>query len=104
MGSPFVDTTPDLFNAFFAIVGVLFVGAIVFGVVAVTRNWRAARDAGLDPLAAETQIAGRLYNSSLLADGRSPQERLSELEGLRANGLVDQAEYEQIRSRILGAL
>jgi hypothetical protein len=49
-------------------------------------------------------VAGRLYNSGALAGARSPQERLTDLEGLRAQGLVDQAEYERIRSRILGDL
>ncbi len=105
MPAPSLATsTPGFMDVFFVIFGVLFVAVIVFIVVAWTRNWRAARKAGLDPLTAQTQIAGRLYRSGALAEVRSPQDRLTELEGLRAKGLVDQAEYEQIRSRILADL
>ncbi|TPX03011.1 hypothetical protein FJ656_19440, partial [Schumannella luteola] len=35
---------------------------------------------------------------------RSVEERLAELERLRAAGLIDDAEYEQTRARILGSL
>lgn len=105
MPEPSIATSPPGFmGVFFVIFGVLFVAVVVVIVVAWTRNWRAARRAGLDPLAAQTQVAGRLYNSGALAAARSPQQRLAELEELRAKGLVAQAEYDQIRSRILADL
>ena len=92
---------------FIAIMGVfvlLFVGVVVVIVVAVTRNARAARQAGLDPLTAQTQLAGRLYASEALAPARPPEQRLAELEGLRSRGLVTPEEYQQARQRIIGSL
>lgn len=95
---------PGFMVAFIVVFVVVFVAGVAFAVVSWRRNWRAARQAGLDPLAAQTQVAGRLYNSGALVEARTPKERLAELEDLRAKGLVGQDEYQQIRSRILGEI
>jgi hypothetical protein len=90
-----------LLVVFFLLVGVLFVGFLVFLVVAGVRNKRALEAGGLDPLAAEAQLAARAANSGLLAPRRSLEERLGELDDLRARGVISAEELATARAKAL---
>jgi hypothetical protein len=86
---------------FFLLFGVLFVGILVFMVVAATRSKRALEAGGLDPLAAEAQLAARAANSGLLAPPRSLEARLAELDDLAARGVISAEELATARAKTL---
>jgi uncharacterized membrane protein len=90
-----------LLAVFFLLFGVLFVGIVVFMVVAATRSKRALEAGGLDPLAAEAQLAARAANSALLAPPRSLEARLAELDDLRARGVISAEELATARAKAL---
>lgn len=100
----------DLFGGGF---GYLFVGVlgvillvVVVGVISTVKRWRAAKDAGLDPLTADVQVLGRLHQSQMLAppDTRATTEqRLAEVEDLHRRGVITDDERAGARRRILGA-
>jgi hypothetical protein len=95
------------------IFGLIGVGLFV---VRVSMASRLARRAGLDPgdaamtsaLAqdglAATYVAANIAGKDRPADGRPVAERLRELDRLRAQGLVDDAEWAEQRKRILATL
>jgi len=103
---------PIFLKIFFAIFAVFFVVVLALIIVGMVKSWKAAKAAGLDPLAAEAQLAGKLAQSTLLqssaerssshvADVRT---RLDTLDALRGSGSVDEDEYRRQRERILSEL
>lgn len=90
----------------FVIVPVLIVIVVVVMIVMTVARYRAAKGAGLDPMAADIQLASRLNNSALLAPSSSQTvaERLSALEDLRRTGAISESEYDAQRRRILGTI
>ena len=90
-----------LVAVFFALFAVMFVSIVIFMVVAATRNKRALEAGGLDPLAAESQLAARAANSQLLAPRRSLEERLRELDDLRSRGVISDDEHAAARAKAL---
>jgi uncharacterized transporter YbjL len=76
---------------------VIFVLVVVVIIVSWVKNWRAAKRAGLDPLAIQGQLAGQLANSQLLQGSKSIEERLDELDDLHARGVISAEEYTEAR-------
>lgn len=104
------EAVPDLMGVFFVLFGVLFVGAVIFIIVVSVRNWRVAKQAGYDPLAMETQLAAQVGRSALLApagataassQAKSIEERLIELDGLHARGVISDGELAAARAKAL---
>jgi hypothetical protein len=79
----------------------LFVLIVVFIVISSVKNWRALKQAGVDPLAAQGQLAGQLANSDLLAGRQSTEDRLRELDDLRARGVINDEEHRAARAAAL---
>ena len=82
----------------------------IFIVRVYKRNAAAARQAGMDPLAMETQMYGKVYNSQLLNQGLNPEatqgqrpmaDRLEEVEGLYRTGAISAQERQSARDAIL---
>ncbi len=90
-----------LVAVFFALFAVMFVGIVIFMVVAATRSKRALEAGGLDPFAAEAQLAARAAGSELLAPRRSLEDRLRELDDLRSRGVISDEEHATARARAL---
>lgn len=80
---------------------VIFVTVVVVMVTSVSRSRRALRDGGLDPLAAEAQLAARAANSQLLAPRRPLEERLRELDDLHTRGVISTEEHAAARAAAL---
>jgi hypothetical protein len=80
---------------------VVFFLSLAFIVFIWIRNWRALKSAGLDPLAAQSQIAGQLANSDLLAGKRPTEDRLRELDDLHARGVISDDEHRTARAAAL---
>lgn len=94
---------PDvLVPVFLGVFAVFFVGVLAFIVASIVRSRRALQEAGLDPLAAQAQLAGRVANSSLLAPPTGVEGRLRELDDLRARRVITAEEYERARATALG--
>lgn len=90
-----------LLVAFFVLFVLMFVGVVFFMVIAATRSKRALEAGGLDPLAAQAQLAARAANSDLLAPRRPLEERLRELDDLRSRGVISEDEHATARARAL---
>ena len=86
------------FGVAFLILFVVVVGFIIFTWV---KNWRAFKQAGLDPIAAQSEIAGRLMNSELLAPEQTLEQRLGELDDLHARGVISDEEHRAARAKAL---
>jgi hypothetical protein len=87
-----------VFGVVFAIAFVAMVGFIVFVAV---RNYKASRNAGMDPFTLQTELAVRAANSQMLAPRLSREERLAELEDLLARRMITAEEHQQARMKIL---
>jgi hypothetical protein len=90
-----------LIVVFFVLFVFMFIGIVLFMSVAAARNKRALEAGGLDPLAAEAQLAARAANSQLLAPRRSLEERLTELDDLRSRGVISDEEHATARANAL---
>lgn len=93
-----------VFSFFFVVVVVFIIGVVVFMVVAITRRWAAVRREGMDPMTADVEMMGRLNRSALLAEDRSVEQRLAELDRLAEAGTISDEERAAARARILGEL
>jgi Short C-terminal domain len=106
------DGIPGVFVVFFVLVVVLGIGSTIWRVSAARRI---ARSSGLDPddatavtlldhdgLAATYLGAGLAHGGT--AAPQTTEERLAELDRLRAAGTISDAEYAATRQRILDAL
>ncbi len=85
----------------FVIFVIMFVGIVLFMALAAARSKRALEAGGLDPLAAEAQLAARAANSNLLAPRRSLEDRLAELDDLRSRGVISEDEHATARAKAL---
>lgn len=85
----------------FVIFVFMFVGIVLFMALAAARSKRALEAGGLDPLAAEAQLAARAANSNLLAPRRSLEDRLAELDDLRYRGVISEDEHATARAKAL---
>jgi uncharacterized transporter YbjL len=92
---------PVFAQVFIAGVMVLFVLIVVFVVISSVKNWRALKKAGVDPLAAQGQLAGQLANSELLAGKQSTEDRLREIDDLHARGVISDEEHQAARAAAL---
>ncbi len=90
-----------LLVAFFVLFVLMFVGVVFFMVTAAARSKRALEAGGLDPLAAQAQLAARAANSDLLAPRRPLEERLRELDDLHSRGVISEDEHATARARAL---
>ena len=101
-GTSFMETAANNFDvAFLATAAVIALGILsVFFMI--LRNYRAARRAGMNPLTLQTDPAAKLMNSELLAPASSAEDRLAELDGLLARGVISAAEHATARDRIRG--
>ena len=96
-----VGAVEVLIVVIFVIFVFMFVGIVLFMALAAARSKRALEAGGLDPLAAEAQLAARAANSQLLAPRRSLEDRLTELDDLRTRGVISVVEHAPARARAL---
>jgi hypothetical protein len=87
----------------FAVFAVFFVTVLVFAVTGIARSRKVLRQNGLDPLAAQAQIAVRLAQGPLGTRAPGLEQRLAELDDLHRRGVITTAEHEAARRTALGA-
>ncbi|QRQ79537.1 SHOCT domain-containing protein [Glutamicibacter protophormiae] len=80
---------------------VVFTLVVVFIIVVWVRNYRAAKNAGVDIFTVQTDIAAKASKSALLAPAQSKEDRLRELDDLRSKQLISAEEYAEARSKVL---
>jgi hypothetical protein len=106
-GSPVIDHGSQVFAGVGLVLGLFalfFIAVIGFMIFAVTRRYRAAKNAGLDPFAGDIQVMGKVANSAVLAPQITVEQRLAEVDGLLAAGTITAAEHQAARARILATL
>ena len=96
-----LDGAPILFLVFFGLVATLVLAGFVFTGYAMVRSFRAAKAAGLDPFASQTQLLAQAANSEMLAPRQSIEQRLAELDDLHRRGVITAAEHGAARSAAL---
>lgn len=82
----------------------LFVIAAIVSIIVGIRKFRILRRAGTDPFTVDAAVAAKVLQSDLLAGGRpvrSIEERLRELDGLRARGVITEEEHRDARAAVL---
>jgi hypothetical protein len=91
------------FEGFFALFVVLFVGAAIFSIVVGIRKYRILHEAGTDPFTADAAVAAKVLKSDMLNNPaqRSVEERLTELDGLLARGVISAEEHREARAAVL---
>ena len=95
-----------MFETFFYFFIVFFIGTLIFIILTAVRNYKTLNKHGVDPLAPQADLMGRLANSDLLKDTEdaTPTQRLQELEELKKSDLITELEYSELRSKILKEL
>ncbi|MGA6126769.1 MULTISPECIES: SHOCT domain-containing protein [unclassified Microbacterium] len=113
-----MDGMASGFSAVFGLVLVLGIVGAVFGLVIRARKYRILSDAGIDPLTVDAQIAAKVLRSDALAPAASEpavatppaaptpavptiEQRLIELDGLRARGIISEEEHREARAAVL---
>jgi hypothetical protein len=81
---------------------VLFVGVVTVIVLSIVRRRRAAEAAGLDPFAADIQMAARVSHSQVFDPKVSVERGLAELDDLRQRGVITSQEHRAARDSALG--
>ncbi|HEX8304915.1 MAG TPA: SHOCT domain-containing protein [Jatrophihabitans sp.] len=82
---------------------VLVVCGWIYSAMTFIRNRQVLRQAGLDPMTAESQLAIRLMRSQALGEP-SASSRLAELGDLRDRGLITAEEYDARRAQIIAGI
>jgi hypothetical protein len=93
---------PTGFLVALGLVAALIAAGFVFIVYSAVRNARRLRQAGIDPLTAQSELLIGLRQSPLLAGGPSLEDRLAEVDRLYQAGKISQAEHQQARAALLG--
>lgn len=101
---PDAGRVPSIIVIGLIVFGIFFVTVLVLMILAATKRYRAAKDAGLDPFAGDIQLMGAAKDSQLLAPERSVEERLTEIDTLLAAGTITQDEHDAARARIISTL
>ncbi|NQX10502.1 hypothetical protein HQQ80_02560 [Microbacteriaceae bacterium VKM Ac-2855] len=95
---------PSWFDVVWTAFPFVFGAVVLVIVVSIVLNVRRARKHGLNPFTMRTDMAARYIASGTRAapDSRAPlQDRLAELEALRASGTITEREYVSARSSAL---
>lgn len=104
------DSFSGLANGMAGVMGVfafIVVVIVAFGIFVAVRKYRVLKDAGIDPLAVDAEIAAKVIKSGALAPAsaatpnKTLEERLRELDDLRAREVITEDEYRQARAAAL---
>jgi hypothetical protein len=90
----------------FSLVLILVVVVFAVGIAMTVRRAKKLRDAGIDPLDPETDLAIRLARSRTLLPPppATLTQRLAELDDLHRAGTITSGEREAARARLLGTI
>ena len=99
--TPEFGEIPTFMIIAFAVFAVLFLAVVVFIVRATMRNRAVLRANGLDPMAAQAQLAVRLAQGPLGTPATSLEQRLGELDDLHRRGLISGEEHAAARRAAL---
>ena len=103
---------PVWFGVLFALAALFIAAVFVVILVAIFRNARTLRSAGVDPMTVQSQLAVRYLagpsavpsSPSAQGAGRALEQRLAELDDLHGRGLITAEEKAAARTQLLGTL
>ncbi|MFZ9867537.1 MAG: SHOCT domain-containing protein [Ilumatobacteraceae bacterium] len=96
-----LDGAPAGFSVMFIGVGIFIGLVLILVIVSLVKNFRVMKARGVDPLTAHGEIAARMAKGTLF-EGKSIEQKLSELDDLRKRGVITDVEHADSRRRILG--
>ena len=94
---------PPFMKIAFAVFAVFFVVVLAFIATGIVRSRRVLRESGLDPMAAQAQVAARLAHGPLGTPAQTLEQRLAELDDLHRRGLISAQEHAEGRRAALAA-
>jgi hypothetical protein len=92
---------PPFMKIAFAVFAVFFVVVLLFVATGIVRSRKVLRDSGLDPMAAQAQLAARIAQGPLGTPAQSLEQRLAELDDLHRRGLLTAEEHAEGRRAAL---
>ena len=92
---------PPFMKIAFAVFAVFFVVVLCVIATGIVRSRKVLRQNGLDPMAAEAQIAARLARGPLGTPAQTLEQRLAELDDLHRRGLITAEEHAESRRAAL---
>ena len=108
MPGPDMGFIGGAFGVIFGLAVVIVIAVTVFVIVVAARKRRVLRDAGIDPYTVDAAIAAKVLRSDALSSSgsaghapRSVEQRLAELDDLRARGVISEDEHREARAAIL---
>lgn len=96
------------FGVIFVVVMIAVAVVFVISIITAVRKYRVLKDAGVDPLTVDAAIAAKVLRSGALAEQApaspppSTEQRLAELDDLRARGVISEEEHRAARAAALG--
>lgn len=100
---PQAEVLFDIVPLVVALGAVIVLAGFVAVVVLIMRNARKVSRAGLDPTTLQADLAMRVLGSDMLAPAQGLEARLSELDALRARGVISAEEHAAARAEVLGS-
>lgn len=91
----------DNFSVIFAVVAALVVLGFIAVIVLAVRNARKVKRAGHDPLTLQADLATRVLDSDLLRPTQPTEQRLANLDALRAKKTITAEEHAAARAEII---
>jgi hypothetical protein len=99
--APELGEIPAFMKVAFGVFAVIFVLAVAFSARTALRSRKILRDHGLDPYAAQAEIAVRLAQGPLGTPAKGLEHRLVELDDLHRRGLISGEEHSAARHAAL---
>ena len=99
--TPEFGEIPTFMKVGFALFAVFFVVAVALAARTAIRSRKVLRDHGLDPYAAQAEIAVRLAQGPLGTPSKSLEHRLVEIDDLHRRGLISGEEHAAARRAAL---
>jgi len=98
---PQTDLLFDIVPIIIAIGAVIVLLGFVAVIVLIVRNARKVSRAGFGPSTLQADLAMRVLGSDMLTPAQGLEARLSELDALRAKGLISAEEHAAARAQVL---
>jgi hypothetical protein len=101
---PSLGQVPLFITVAFVLFGLFFLLVLTVIVRSIVRSRKVLRYAGIDPMAAQAELAVRLAQGQLGIPARSLEQRLAELDDLHRRGVISAAEHSAARSAAVSEL
>ena len=101
LAAQYPTSGPPWFDVFFILCLIGIVIGIMFRVLRAARRYGVYRNAGLSPMTHDAQIQAKIAQAGFMAQPKSVEQRLAELDDLCRRGVISDSERAQARLKVL---